>query len=203
MTGQRVVLASGSRWRRGLLADAGIPCDAVAPDVDEGLILGESPVVTARLRARAKASAVAAGHPGALVVGADQVVHLDGERFDKPVDAADQLRMLRALRGRTHDLTTAVCCVGPGAASTAFEVTSRVRFRADVTDTELDAYVATGEAAGCAGGYMVERRGAWLVAAVDGDWTNVVGLPVFALIDHLRGRGWRLDPEAEEDHDAG
>jgi septum formation protein len=84
--------------------------------------------------------------------------------------------------------------VGPGAEEEVFVEHSRVRLRADLEDAELLAYVRLGEARGCAGGYMVERRGAWLIEDVEGDWQNVIGLPIFPLVTRLRARGWRLGP---------
>ncbi len=145
----------------------------------------------ARMRALAKARCVAARRPGQLVLGADQVVHLDGEWIGKPTDAEDWLRRLQAFRGRAHLLTTAVALVDDRGEE-CFSVDSVVRFRQDLTDDDLRAYILHGEAAGCAGGYMVEGRGAWLVESIEGDWTNVVGLPVFAVVGRLRNRGWRL-----------
>jgi len=191
-----LVLASTSRWRLGLLEAAGIPCTAVAPEVDEDAIgsAGDGPVRVARDRALAKARAVAALHPGRLVVGADQVVHLDGEWIGKPIDEADWMRRLQAFAGRSHLLTTAVALVDDHGED-CFAVDSVVRFRSDLTSADLRAYIHHGEASGCAGGYMVEGRGVWLVEAVEGDWTNVVGLPVFALVQRLRDRGWRLSPD--------
>jgi septum formation protein len=187
-----LVLASASTWRLGLLTAAGIPARAVPAPIDEQAIQRADPVALAQARAMAKALAVAALCPGSWVVGADQVVHLDGASIGKPRDPADWLGRLRALRGRTHALTTAVALVAPDGGVEAFEEHSAVRFRADLSDEDLLAYVSFGEAAGCAGGYMVEGRGAWLVEAVGGDWSNVVGLPVFSLIGRLRARGWRL-----------
>ncbi len=186
-----VVLASSSRWRAALLAEAGLPCTAVDPALDEGAIIGENPVHTAVLRAQAKAEAVAVAHPDALVIGADQVIHLDGTPMGKPADDADWMFRLQLLRGRTHQLTTGVAIVERGETET-FHVDTAVRFRTDLTDDELGRYVAHGEARGCAGGYMIEKRGAWLVEGIDGDWLNVVGLPVLHLITCLRARGWRL-----------
>lgn len=186
-----VVLASGSAWRRGLLASTGLRVRAVPPGVDEAAIADPDPVARAAARAQAKARAVAAGWGGALILGADQVVHLDGACFGKPRDAGHHLEMLQALRGRVHRLTTAVCLLESGLEET-FAVHSEVRLRADADDEELEAYVRSGEAAGCAGGYMVEKRGAWLVEHVSGDWNNVIGLPVAAVIQRLRSRGWRL-----------
>ncbi|MEC9391701.1 MAG: Maf family nucleotide pyrophosphatase [Myxococcota bacterium] len=186
-----VVLASTSQWRRQILADAGVDAEAVDPGVDESLLVGNGPVETAQMRAAAKARAGANLRPDALVIGADQVVHLDGEAIGKPVDEADWYARLASMRGRSHQLTTAVALVDE-ADEEAFHVTTAVRLRADVSDEEIRQYIRHGEASGCAGGYMVERRGAWLVESVDGDWLNVVGLPVLAVVGRLRARGWRM-----------
>ena len=196
-----LLLASSSRWRRQLLEDAGLACGIVAPELDEDAVWGVDPVDTARARARAKALEVAERHPHALVIGADQVLWEPdasqgpgGEAIGKPPDLALWRARLLALRGRWHGLTTAVYLAAPAAlgGDEAFEEHSRVHMRADASEAEVDAYIAWGEARGCAGGYMVERRGAWLVQAVEGDWHNVVGLPVLALVGRLRARGWTL-----------
>lgn len=193
----KLVLASGSAWRRMLLESAGVPCATVPPEVDEAAIRDPDPVVTARLRAAAKARAVAAGLPAdTLAIGADQVVHLDGQALGKPEDEARHLAMLRALRGRTHDLVTAVVLAwggggGEPAVARRFEVTSRLAMRADLSDAELRAYVASGDGRGCGGGYRVEGLGLQLFSAVEGDWTNIVGLPVPRLVSELRALGWR------------
>ena len=103
-----VVLASSSPWRQRILLDAGIRCTAVASGVNESDIVADSPRKIACLRAEAKARAVAERFPNALIIGADQVVHLDGEPIGKPRSEADWMSRLRAFRGRTHLLTTAV-----------------------------------------------------------------------------------------------
>jgi septum formation protein len=187
----RLVLASTSPWRLKLLSEAGIVVGAVAPLVDEEKIVGPGPVETAQMRALAKAQSVAEHHSDALVVGADQVIHMDGETIGKPPDDAIWLQRLQAMRGRTHQLTTAVALVDR-AGSEEFTVTTEVRFRGDLTDQELQSYIACGEARGCAGGYMIERRGAWLVESIQGDWCNVIGLPVLHLVSRLRARGWSV-----------
>ncbi len=188
---KRLLLASSSPWRLGLLKDAGIPCEAVSPGDEEESIHSSDPLQMAVGRAVAKARAVARRTPGVLVIGADQVAHLDGEVFGKPHGRADWLTRLELLRGRTHHLTTGVALV-EGEEVETFSVTTGVRFRADVEDQELLDYIGYGEAAGCAGGYQVERLGAWLVEATEGDWWNVIGLPLLPLISRLRARGWRL-----------
>ncbi|MCB9778355.1 MAG: septum formation protein Maf [Alphaproteobacteria bacterium] len=194
-----VVLASSSRWRLGMLEESGLGVHGVDPGVDEDPLVGSDPVQTARLRALAKARAVARRFPEHLVIGADQVLWQPGgdEAIGKPVDDAAWRARLAAFRGAAHQLTTAVAIEAPAAlgGAEAFEQTTTVRFRDDIEDAEIEAYVALGEARGCAGGYMIESRGAWLVAALDGDMRNVIGLPVLALVGSLRRRGWRLRGE--------
>ena len=188
---KRLILASSSPWRLAALRDAGIPCETVSPEVDEDTITNSDPVALAVARAVEKARSVAHRHPESLVVGADQVAHLDGEGFGKPTDRVDWMRRLRSLRGRTHQLSTGVA-LAEGQEIETFVVSTAVRFRADISDDELRAYIAGGEGEGCAGGYQVERRGAWLIEAIDGDWWNVIGLPILPLISRLRARGWGL-----------
>lgn len=196
-----VLLASGSPWRRELLLRAGLPCRCEAPEVEEAEIEGEDPVQTARLRALAKARWVAGRNPGRLVIGADQVLWDEAEprpkAIGKPASAEAQLARLRSFVGRRHALCTAVALLAPEewGGEEVFEVRSRVRFRADLTDQELLAYVQWGEARACAGGYMVEGRGAALIEEVEGDLFNVIGLPIFALVGRLRARGLRLLPD--------
>ena len=135
--------------------------------------------------------AVARRHPGRLVLGADQVIHLDGEAIGKPPCDEIWRARLMAMRGRRHALTTAIA-LWDGQLLECEAVTTIVQFRSDITDAEIDAYIGCGEARGCAGGYMVERRGAWLVESIEGDWLNVVGLPVLKVVSMLRTRGWRM-----------
>ncbi len=190
-----LVLASGSVWRMRMLLAAGMPCRAVSPKINEKAINEGAPVETARARALAKARAVAALEgSGSLVIGADQVVHLEGRMLGKPRDPGAHLAMLQQLRGRQHELVTAVALVPGsfvGGEGRCFEVRTLLAMRADLGDAELRAYVATGEASGCGGGYMIEAMGAQLFEGVEGDWNNVVGLPLFRLITELRCLGWR------------
>lgn len=184
----RIVLASTSRWRREMLRAAGIVAESAAPDCDETSINPPNPRERALARAAAKAEAILA--TDALVIGADQVCHLDGVVYSKPKSAEDHRRQLRELRGRTHTLTDGVAVRGLGV-NANFASDARVTLRADLGDDELDAYVATGDADGCCGGYRVEGLGASLIERVDGDWYTVIGLPLFELITTLRAAGWR------------
>lgn len=208
----RVILATASRWRAKLLEDTGLTVVLVPAPIDEEAVRAADAVSLAAARAAAKADAVwrlicgqgpssggeEAGLPelGVIVIGADQVAHIDGEPFGKPLNPDDHRARLRSLRGRTHVLSTGVAFRGSGVVSLGqaadFVEHTGIRFRADVTDAEIDAYVASGDGSGCAGGYRAEGPGAWLIAGVEGDWSNVIGLPVFGVLDRLRRCGVRV-----------
>jgi septum formation protein len=131
------------------------------------------PAAVAELNARRKALAI----PGDLVLGADTVVALDGKILGKPSDAAQAREYVGRLNGRTHEVVGGIALAAGGAVTaTAVEIT-RVTFKAS-DDATLDAYVATGEWRGRAGGYAIQGRGGDLVERIDGDYLNVVGLPL-------------------------
>ncbi|MCB9678416.1 MAG: septum formation protein Maf [Alphaproteobacteria bacterium] len=185
-----IVLASTSPYRARILAEAGIPYVVVPPGVDETAFADPDPAKRAVAIAVAKARAVASD---GIVLAADQVVYDpdSGEVFGKPRDTDDHVRRLLGLRGRTHDLVTGWAVVCDGALRSGVERT-RITVR-DVSEAEIRAYVATGEASGCAGGYAAEARGGFLIERVEGDWLNVIGLPLFRVWDALRDLGWRFD----------
>ena len=178
---RRIWLASSSPRRRQLLAWVGFTVDGVGADVDETPLPGEQPVACAMRLARMKAEG---GPADALVVAADTVVHLGGVMYGKPVDRHEAGVMLGRLSGRSHEVTTGVC-VRRGERARVFAVNTAVRFR-ELSDAEIDAYVATGEADDKAGAYGIQGRAGAFVAEVRGCWTNVMGLPVEALLDALR-----------------
>ena len=180
----RLILASSSPRRRQLLAQAGFVFDIIKPTGPEVLPPGASPEEAAITLAAAKAREVARGAPGALVIGADTVVVLGGELLGKPRDSADAASMLRRLAGRTHTVITGVCIAQEKREITFAERTS-VRFL-PLDDALINAYVATGEPLDKAGAYGIQGRGAVLVRAIRGDYTNVVGLPLPRLCAILR-----------------
>jgi septum formation protein len=147
----------------------------------------ESPIECVARLARGKAAAVAEADPDALVIGADTVVVIDDRILNKPVDPAEALSMLRRLRGRTHQVHTAVCITWGGRVVSGVE-TVRVRFRA-MTDAELLAYIATGEPMDKAGAYGIQGYGATIVDRIDGDFFAVMGLPLVRLVALLREVG--------------
>ncbi len=170
-----LILASASPQRRAILAEAGIAFEVQPANVDEDEI-GE-PASVAEANARRKALAI----PGALVLGADTVVALDGRIYGKPRDIAQAREHVGALNGRTHEVVGGIALARDGEiVATAVEVT-RVTFHAS-DDAALERYVATGEWQGRAGGYAIQGEGGALVERIDGDYLNVVGLP----LDRLR-----------------
>ncbi len=170
------VLASASPRRAELLAAAGFTFTVAHADIDETPLADEPADLYVRRLAEAKARAVAERHPGCVVLGADTTVVVDGDILGKPVNAADAAAMLRRLRGRAHEVMTGVAVVAGGQIRVEL-ATTRVWFAA-MTDTEIAAYVATGEPMDKAGAYGIQGRAACYVTRIDGSYSNVVGLPV-------------------------
>jgi septum formation protein len=187
----RLVLASGSPQRRAILGDLGLDFDVRPSDVAE-----EStgpPAAVAAENARRKALAVAAaGAEDDVVLGCDTLVATEQAIWGKPADEDAARATLRHLAGRTHDVISGLVLISGGEVRSATEVT-RVTFRA-LSDAEIAWYVACGEWVGRAGGYAIQGRGAVLINRVEGDYLNVVGLPVAALLD--------LDPRLMVEHAA-
>ena len=187
---RELVLASSSRWRREILENAGISLRVVEPKVDESLCVEADPVAHASTLAGWKARAVFKLCPEDWVLGADQVMW-DGQSVrGKPLTEGAHFDMLCGLRGKTHWLHTAFCLLSP-VGQYAAVCSTRLRVRKDLSDREIQAYVETKEGRYCAGGYAIEGHGAWLFEEVEGDWFNVVGLPLFQVIRALREMGWR------------
>lgn len=177
MTHPRILLASASPRRLDLLRALGLSPEVRPADVDETLLPGEDPHEAAERLARAKAAKVAADAPaGAVVLAADTIVVLDGEALGKPRDPDDARRMLRALRGRSHDVVTGVALARDGRLVSGRETTEVVF--APMTDEEVEAYVASGEPADKAGAYALQGLGGLFVERIDGTPSNVIGLPL-------------------------
>jgi nucleoside triphosphate pyrophosphatase len=184
-----LVLASRSGARRALLAAAGIPLDVRPADLDERALAAGAPAAAAALLAREKALAVARTHPGRLVLGADQTLALGAERFDKPADQAAAAAQLRALRGRTHTLHSAVALVQDGTVLFEHADTARLTMRA-FSDRFLERYLDTAGATVTAsvGGYQIEGLGLQLFERIEGDYFTILGLPLLPVLDFLRRR---------------
>ena len=189
---KHIVLASGSPRRQELLRRIGVTAfDVVKPEADESCPAGLTAQETVAHIARAKAEAAKKlTQPEDIVITADTMVFLDDERLGKPRDEADALRMLTELSGRHHTVCTGVT-VRQGDKAIAFTTTTDVYFRA-ATEAELRAYIATGEPMDKAGAYGIQGVGSLLVERIDGDFFNVMGLPVMELSQALRAFGIHL-----------
>jgi septum formation protein len=197
LAAEPLLLASKSKVRRALLAAAGIPVEVRAADLDERAIEASAssgePTAIAALLAREKALALGRNHAGRLVLGADQVLALDGRRFAKPPDRAAALAQLRALSGRTHALHSAVACVQNGAVIFEHVSVARLTMRT-LSDQFLDVYLdAAGSAATeSVGAYQLEGLGSHLFERVEGDYFAILGLPLLEVLHFFRRRGWLL-----------
>jgi len=191
-----LVLASASPRRQELLRNAGIPFTVQPADVPELPQEAESPRNCAERLAREKALAVFRQRPEVCVLGADTIVFVEHQILGKPRDPDDAFRMLRLLSGRVHQVITGVCLLGPRAAHqevrSGFEdvrsETTLVRMEL-LSDDEIRDYVATGEPMDKAGAYAIQGRASRWISRIEGDYFNVVGLPVSLVFRMLHERG--------------
>ena len=182
-----LVLASASPRRQELLRSAGILFDVQPSQVAEDILPGEGTRECAERLAREKALAVACQRPHDFVLGADTVVAVDGQVLGKPSDAADAARMLRMLSGRAHQVITGVCLVAGGQSSVASETT--LVTVSEITDQDIADYVASGEPMDKAGAYAIQGIASRWIPRVEGDYSNVVGLPIALVWRMLRQAG--------------
>jgi len=180
-----LILASASPRRRELLDAAGLSHSVDPVDVDERVAAGESPEVYAERVARDKARAGAIRHPSAHVLGADTIVVVDAAILGKPKDDGDARRMLRLLSGRAHEVLTAVALATPGREPTVRIERTRVWF-AELSEGDIDWYIATGEHRDKAGAYAIQGRASRFIPRIEGSYSNVVGLPVATVVEMLK-----------------
>ena len=181
----KYILASASPRRRELLQKITTDFIVDPAEIDETIpdeVRGEfAPVFLAAQ----KAEALSEKYPCDLIIAADTAVFYDGEILGKPRDKADAVRMLRLLSGQTHKVVTG-CCLMKGSASATFSEESLVTFY-PLTDREIDEYVATDEPLDKAGAYGIQGKGALLIQGIEGDYFNVVGLPIARLKREIEG----------------
>jgi len=191
----QLILASTSRYRRELLERLRLSFDVVSPEVDEAALPGEAPAALAQRLALAKARAVAQRHPGAVVIGSDQVADLHGEAIGKPGTHERAVAQLRRMRGQDVVFQTAVAvvCAATGYSESALvPVTVRLR---RLTDAEIEHYLRTEQPYDCAGSAKAETLGIALLDAIESnDPTALIGLPLIKTCALLREAG--LDPLA-------
>ena len=186
-----IILASKSPRRRELLLQMGIKDFTVQPAVGEPDARGLEPGAAVELIAGAKADQVAEGRDDAVIIAADTLVFLDGEAMGKPRDEQDAFRMLRRLSGREHIVCTGVAVIRGGHRAVCHEST-KVRF-AEMSDREIWDYIRSGEPMDKAGAYGAQGLGAVFIEGMDGDFFNVMGLPVHRLYKMLLDAGVTFD----------
>ncbi len=186
----RLILASGSPRRRDLLKEAGLSFEIICPEVEE---LGPGTLKPRELsltNARLKATAIALDHPQDLILGSDTVVALGGAVYGKPQDLAEARSNLKTFRGRVHEVITAVSLI-QGSESLDFIEASYVKFH-QFDDSTLEDYLAKVDVLDKAGGYAIQEHGEMIVEKIEGDFNNIVGLPVAKVLDHLEQMGFPL-----------
>ena len=186
MTTTQLVLASTSPFRRELLARLGLPFETAAPATDETALDGETPTATALRLSEAKARAVAAHYPEALIIGSDQVASLDGEVFGKPGNHENAVRQLKTMRGRTVNFFTGLCLLNAKTGKAHLRgVPTLVTFR-DLSDAAIEDYLRRERPYNCAGSAKSEGLGIAIIAKMEGEDPNaLIGLPLIALCDLL------------------
>jgi septum formation protein len=189
-----IVLASASPRRQELLRNAGISFTVQAADIDETPFVGEVPRDYAERLAREKALVVSGNRKSEWVLGADTIVVIDEIVLGKPRDASDAARMLGILSGRMHEVITGVCITGPVAGVQVASKTqtvsqSTIVTMCEISDAEIRDYIATGEPMDKAGAYAIQGIASRWIPRIEGDYSNVVGLPVALVYRMLQERG--------------
>lgn len=190
-----LVLASSSPRRQELLRNAAIAFTVQAADIDETPMDGEEPRAMVERLAREKARTIFRLRPHDYVLGADTAVIVNGEMLAKPRDSAEAVHMLRLLSGRMHQVITGVCVVAPAYAASPQAPREDVRSERTVvtmkelSDEEIEAYVATGDSFDKAGGYGIQGVASRWIPRIEGDYCNVMGLPVALVYEMLREAG--------------
>jgi len=191
-----IVLASASPRRQEILRNAGIPFTVQAADINETPLKDELPRDCAERLAREKALTVWRMRPRDMVLGADTIVVVDGAILGKPVDGDDAARMLRLLSGRVHQVITGVCVVGGRGDSQLNSSEPETRTASETTlvtmnelsDAEIREYLATAESMDKAGAYAIQGMASRWIPRIEGDYSNVVGLPMALVYSMLRER---------------
>lgn len=180
-----IILASGSPRRSEIMASVGWEFEKSVPDVDESVREGESPEDYVRRLAGEKALAVADSHPGQIILAADTTVVIGGQIVGKPEDHEDAKRMIRMLSGNWHEVLTGVAVARNGDEKIGLQRT-RVKFAA-MTDAEIDFLVDRGDPLDKAGAYAVQAQAALFIEGIEGDYWNVVGLPISLVYRLVKG----------------
>lgn len=189
-----IILASTSIIRRKLLENAGIKLRVEKPEIDEehlkSLMHERTPDELAMELAKSKAVSLSKKHTTSTIVGADQILEFQGNRFDKPRNRSEAREQLLTLNGKTHRLVSAIACASAGTIEWSYSEEARLTMR-NSSSAFLDSYLdhIGKEASHSVGGYKLESRGIQLFDKIEGDYFAILGLPLLPLLRHLRGIG--------------
>lgn len=204
MAGQTLVLASSSPRRQELIPLVGLPWIVQVVDVDEGSITHPDPAANVVGTAELKATYAARIAPkDTIVIGADTMVALDNRMLNKPADEEDARAMLTALRGRSHEVHTGIAIIDPASGRSILDVCSVSVPMRDYSDSEIDAYIASGDPMDKAGAYAIQHPEFRPVEGLDGCYATVVGLPLCHIVRALRKLGTEISadvPSACQNH---
>lgn len=184
----KIILASGSPRRAEIMNSVGWEFTKDVPDIDETELPGETPDAYVKRLAKTKGKTVAARHPGELVLAADTTVVIDDGIIGKPTDLNDARRMLKMLSGKRHDVLTGVALLKNGTAQVAMQRTG-VKF-AELTDAEINFLAEMGDPLDKAGAYAVQAQAALFIEGIEGDYWNVVGLPINLVYELVKKTGF-------------
>lgn len=181
---KKIILASKSPRRKQILEQFGVDFQIEISDFDESQIAFKTPIEMVEKLSFEKAKIIAERNPDAVTIGADTIVVFGNEIIGKPKSEEDALRILKLLSGNTHEVITGFTVMENEKSVTGY-VSSKVKFK-EISDSEIAAYIATGEPMDKAGGYGIQSKGGLFIESITGDYFNVVGLPVAALSDVLK-----------------
>ena len=184
---KKIILASKSPRRKQILEQVGLDFTVEISDFDETQIKFKTPQEMVKKLSLEKAKIIAQKNPNAIVIGADTDVFLNGEILGKPKSKQDAVRILKLLSGKVHEVVTGFTVISDKKSITK-HVTSKVKFK-KLTEAEIKAYVATGEPMDKAGGYGIQDKGGVFIENIEGDYFNIVGLPIFAVSEVLKKFG--------------
>lgn len=183
---KKIILASQSPRRKQLLEQVGLQFEVEASQVEESFLDSDSPEETVCRLSRVKAEDVASRNPNSVIIGADTVAIFEDQIIGKPKGTKSARELLTKMSGKTHEIVTGFTVIDSDTGKSVTEsVISRVRFR-DLGEDEIDRYVESGEPLDKAGAYGIQEKGAVLVDHIDGDYSNIVGLPLTALSETLK-----------------
>ena len=185
----RLILASSSPRRRQILGLLGLPFDVIQPDFEEIVSRQRNIEDEVLYFGVGKAESVARQSPQAIVIGSDTMISINGEKIGKPRDLSDAGRMLRTLAGRMHHISTSIAIIdglgGPG-----LEAVEKVKIKMrDLSDAEVERYLACNESLDKAGAYSIQGEGRHLIETIEGDYLAAVGLPLKPVAEYLKNRG--------------